>query len=99
MDCMTIEDLGCKDVINVKDGSRLGCVCDVQIDPADGCVHALIIFGRARLFGLLGREEDITVPWCDIQKIGEDTILVCCEGLCGPACAPRRRRARFRLFH
>lgn len=37
---------------------------------------ALVVYGRPRLFGLLGREEDIVIRWPDIQVIGEDTILV-----------------------
>ena len=37
---------------------------------------ALIIPGRLRLLGLLGREEDAVVPWENIEKIGEDIILV-----------------------
>ena len=30
-------------------------------------------------FGLFGREEDLFIKWCDIEVIGEDTILVSCE--------------------
>ena len=37
---------------------------------------SIVVYGRLRLFGLLGREEDIVIRWPDIQVIGEDTILV-----------------------
>lgn len=77
-----IEELCRKDVINVKDGSRLGNICDIEIDAADGKVVSLIIYGRSKFFGLFGREEDIVIPWCDIQTIGEDAILVCAELQC-----------------
>lgn len=99
MELTTIEELGCKDVINLQDGGRLGCVCDVQIDPCDGCVKALVIFGRARFFGLFGRDDDILVPWQNIDKIGEDAILVNCEPVCRPARPGRRRRGAFSFFH
>jgi YlmC/YmxH family sporulation protein len=84
-----IEELARKDVININDGSRLGFVCDVEIDICDGRVKSIIIYGRAKFFGLFGRDEDIIVPWCDIQKIGEDIILVCCEFNCRPKCKPK----------
>lgn len=83
-----VEDLAQKDVINIIDGRRLGFVGDVEIDVCDGKVVSLIVYGRARLWGLLGREDDLVVPWCNIQKIGDDAILVNCE----PACRPKPKR-------
>lgn len=75
MNCR-MDDMRRKEVINVKDGSRLGPVCDIEINTADARINAIIIYGRLRLFGLLGREEDIIIQWKDIQIIGDDTILV-----------------------
>lgn len=98
MDWMTIEELSCKDVINLRDGRRLGNVCDVQIDICTSCVKELIIFGRPKFFGLFGREDDICVPWDNIEKIGEDTILVNCEPVCGPV-RPIRKKKPFGFFH
>ncbi|HJF56608.1 YlmC/YmxH family sporulation protein [Anaerotruncus colihominis] len=69
-------DLRSKFVINVRNGGKLGYVSDVEIDTATAAVTSLIIRGRLRLFGLLGRAEDIVVQWTDIEVIGEDTILV-----------------------
>ena len=69
-------DLRCKDVINVKNSCRIGCVCDFEIDLSSARISALVIYGRWRLFGLLGRGKDIIIRWCDIQLIGEDAILV-----------------------
>ncbi|MCL2055832.1 MAG: YlmC/YmxH family sporulation protein [Oscillospiraceae bacterium] len=71
-----MQDLRYKEVINVRDGSCLGSVCDVEIDTVTAMVVSLVIYGRARLFGLFLREEDIIIHWCDIEVIGEDTILV-----------------------
>jgi len=71
-----IVDLRSKEVISVKDGTRLGCVSDVEIDTCTAQLVAIVIYGRMKLFGLLGREEDIIIRWCDIEVIGEDTILV-----------------------
>jgi YlmC/YmxH family sporulation protein len=68
-----------KEVINVRDGGRLGFVCDVEIDTHTAQVTALVVYGRSRLFGLLGREPDTVIPWRDIEMIGGDIVLVKCD--------------------
>lgn len=83
-------DLRYKDVINIHDGRRLGCVCDVEIDTANACVLALVIYGRPRFFGLFGREEDIVIKWCNIKNIGDDIIIVDCNFGVNMGCPPRR---------
>lgn len=84
-----IEELCRKDVINIKDGCRLGYICDVEIDASDGRVVALVIYGRAKFFGIFGREDDIVIPWNCIKTLGEDTVLVCIEPPCRRRCKPR----------
>ena len=39
-------------------------------------LKSLILLGRPRLFGLLGRDESLTIPWREIETIGADAILV-----------------------
>lgn len=70
-----VTELRCKDVISVDDGSRLGCVSDIEIDTCTACVLAIIILGRGKFFGF-GRCEEFVIPWRDIVIIGEDVILV-----------------------
>jgi YlmC/YmxH family sporulation protein len=72
--CVT--DLRYKEVINVRDGSCLGCVSDIEVDTVTAKVQSLVIYGRCKLLGLFMREPDIIIRWCDIEVIGEDTILV-----------------------
>ena len=71
-----MDDLKLKEVINIKNGICIGCVDDIEIDMDEAVVLALVIFGRKRLFGLLGREEDILIRWECIEIMGEDAILV-----------------------
>jgi YlmC/YmxH family sporulation protein len=78
MECR-FSEIRCKEVINIKNGCRLGYPCDMTINIAANCVTSLIIPGPARFFGLFGRGDDIVVPWASIRKIGEDIILVECE--------------------
>lgn len=71
-----VSELRYKEVINVRDGSVLGFVSDVEIDTVTAKTVALIIYGKTKLFGLLGRYDDIIIEWADIEVIGEDTILI-----------------------
>lgn len=71
-----LTDLRKKEVINVKDGARLGTVCDAELDADSARLTAIVIYGKLKLFGLMGREEDTVIRWPDIRIIGDDTILV-----------------------
>ena len=71
-----IAELRYKEVISVEDGSRFGFVGDMEVDLDSGQVRALVVPGRRRLFGLLGREEDRYIPWNAVRRFGEDIILV-----------------------
>lgn len=71
-----IGELRCKEVINMTDGSRYGYVGDAEVDLETGQIRALVVPGRLRLFGLLGREEDKVFPWAAVRRFGEDIILV-----------------------
>ena len=85
-----IGELRCKEVINVTDGTRYGYVGDAEVDLETGQVKALIIPGRLRLFGLLGREEDRVSPWSAVRQFGEDILLV--ESVPGPRVRSRQRQ-------
>ena len=75
MECR-VSELRYKEIINVSDGSRYGWVGDVEVDLESWQVRALVVPGRLRLFGLLGREEDRVFPWEAVRRFGADTILV-----------------------
>lgn len=75
MNCC-ITELGEKEIINLKDGCRIGCVSDVEIDTCSGKLCSLIVYGKSKIFGLGGRESDIKICWEQIEVIGDDTILV-----------------------
>ena len=71
-----IVELRNKEVICIKDATRLGFVNDVEIDTCSGKLVSLVIYGKPKLFGLMGREDDIIIDWDCIEVIGDDTILV-----------------------
>ena len=71
-----------KEIINVVDGMKIGFVDDILFDAESAQVRAVVVFGKLRLFGLLGRGADLTILWNEIEKIGEDTILIRSDSLC-----------------
>ena len=71
-----ITDMHNKEVINLCDGTRLGYVDDLEVDTCTAQITALVINGRTRLFGILGRDPDVVIQWKDIEVVGEETILV-----------------------
>lgn len=85
-------DLRYREVIDIHTGLRLGYVCDLEFDDSDGRIISLITPGRAKMFGLLGREDDYVLPWSCIVRIGSDIILVEAKG------DFMRRKRRRRLF-
>ena len=79
MQLMDTERLEEKDVIDVGNGKRIGCVTALEFDPCEGRITGLVVSGDAGFLGL-GKREQTLIPWCRIKKIGEDVILVDAEG-------------------
>ena len=73
---MTFRELCSKEVVQLKDGACLGRVDDLELDADTARIGSLLLLGRPRLFGLLGRDETLTIPWADIERIGLDAIHV-----------------------
>lgn len=75
---MTLRQLCKKDVVQLGSGVKLGRADDLELEMGSAQVCSLILRGRPRWFGLLGRGEDLVIPWQQIETIGEDVILVNC---------------------
>ena len=84
-------DLRYKEIIDVHTGLRFGFLCDAEFDDREGQITALITPGKARFFGLFGREDDYVIPWKCIIKIGSDIILIEVNG----ELTRRKRRLRW----
>lgn len=72
---ITTTELSCMEVINLCDGGKLGYPSAVELCADDGRVAALVIPRECGLWGL-GKNEHYRIPWCRIECIGEDTVLV-----------------------
>lgn len=74
-----------KEVIDVHDGKRLGRVMDIEFCTADSRVTALVVPAETSFFQTLrGEKCGLVIPWEDIQRIGDDVILVSTK--CSCAC-------------
>ena len=73
---MTFRELCAKEVVQLSNGACLGKADDLELDPQTAQIQRLQLLGRPRFFGLLGRDETLTIPWEEIDKIGVDAVLV-----------------------
>ncbi|MBQ9977757.1 MAG: YlmC/YmxH family sporulation protein [Clostridia bacterium] len=71
-----IAELKDRQVVSVSDGTVLGMVGDIELDTESGRLTAIVIYGKQKAFGILGREDDLVIPWSEIEVIGSETILV-----------------------
>ena len=72
----SFNDIRCKEIINVRNGCRIGFPDDIEFDSCTAKICRLVVFGRAKFFGLFGRGEEYYLPWECIQRIGDDIILI-----------------------
>lgn len=73
---MRMSELKQKEVINCRDGERLGFICDIEFDFCTGIIIKIIIPGPCKIWGILGRDNEYVIPFCDIKQVGTDVILV-----------------------
>ena len=71
---MRLSDLQTKNVVNLKDGKNIGNIIDANINE-NGNIESLVLEGGKTFFSF-NRDNDIEIKWQDINKIGEDVILV-----------------------
>ncbi len=72
---MNLSDLQSKDIVDIKDGKKIGMIIDVIINRS-GMLETLIIQKNKFNFNFLSNREDFQIRWEQIKKIGEDVILV-----------------------
>ena len=84
---MTLSELRTKEVIDVKDGKRLGRVMDLEFCPSGSQVTALVVPAETSFLQTLrGEKCGLVIPWANIRRIGDDVILVSTSESC--SCPP-----------
>lgn len=71
-----IDEMRQKQVVDIASGAVIGFLSDIEFDTSSGALTGIIIYGKPKALGLFGKEDDIVVPWRNIEVIGEETILV-----------------------
>ena len=74
-ECSFLE-LRCKEVVNAVDGKRLGHITDVVFDLQTAKITGLVVPGNKSFWNVFKNGTELFIPFTQICKIGEDTILV-----------------------
>ncbi len=72
---MRLSDLQSKDVINITDGKKVGNIIDILIEN-NGQMTTLIVEKSKFFVSMFSNKNEIEIKWNQIEKIGEDVILV-----------------------
>ena len=72
---MHLSDLQTKDVVNINDGKKIGRIIDAVINET-GIIEYLSIEKRGSLNNLFNKDNETTITFKQIKRIGEDVILV-----------------------
>mgnify|MGYP000016291304 CR=1 FL=1 len=81
----SVQDLREREIINLKDGARLGSVCDVEIDTLSGSIVSIVIYGKGRFPFKSGKPKDIKIKWDEGYRIiafeygGGEYLCVMCK--------------------
>ncbi len=72
---MRLSELQNKDVINMIDGKKVGNIIDIEIESS-GKMTGLIVEKSKFFVSMFSNKNELTIKWEQIEKIGEDVILV-----------------------
>ena len=72
---MRLSDLQHKDIINIEDGKKVGNIIDVKINDK-GEMEGLIVEHSKFFVSFFTSSNEVEIKWEQIEKIGEDVILV-----------------------
>lgn len=79
MNDITFCEMREKEVINIIDGKKLGRILDI-VFTCHGDVLGIIVPGEKKFFKNISGNDSLFLPWKNINKIGEDAILVSLVG-------------------
>ena len=73
---MHLSDLQNKDIVNTIDGRNVGNIIDVKIDQLNGTILSLVVEPNKKMISFMNRGVEEEISWKNIERIGEDVILV-----------------------
>lgn len=75
-DILTTSDLRQMEVIDVKEGKRLGFISDIIFDDELNKIESIVIPPQNSFFSVFRKKDEIIIKWDQIKVIGVDVILV-----------------------
>ena len=72
---MWLSEIQNKDVINLNSGMKVGNIIDIKINSETGKIESLIL-EKKKFSSIFNSNDEIEIYWTQINKIGEDVILV-----------------------
>lgn len=72
---MRLSEIQNKDVINLNSGMKVGNIIDIKINSKTGKIESLIL-EKKKFSSIFNSNDEIEIYWTQINKIGEDVILV-----------------------
>ena len=73
---MRLSDLQNKDIVNTMDGRNVGNIIDVKIDQINGAIVSIVVEPNKKMLSFMNRGVEEEISWKNIERIGEDVILV-----------------------
>ena len=73
---MKLSELQKKDIVNIKNGKKIGKIIDVEFDINTGYLIRFVIEKPFFVKNIFNIEEVITIKFTQIKKLGEDVILI-----------------------
>ena len=71
---MRLSEIQNKDVISINTGIKIGNIIDIKVNSESGKIESLIL--EKKKFNIFNSNDEIEIYWTQINKIGEDVILV-----------------------
>lgn len=72
---MRLTELQNKDIVDIESGKIIGGIIDILLDE-NGNLESLVVEKTKFLISLFTSKDEIEVKWKQIEKIGQDVILV-----------------------
>ena len=72
---MRLSELQGKNIVSVVDGRNIGNIIDAKIDERNGTIISLLVESKGKFISF-SRGDDMEIKWQNIERIGEDVILV-----------------------
>ena len=74
---MRLSEIQNKDVVDISTGQRIGNVIDIDVNYENGNIIKIIIYDKKSFINIFKSDNEISISWEQIKKIGEDVILIC----------------------